>query len=236
MSKNGKWAASGWAGLDRPDPRSLARRKFKQASLDNFSSVCLYSSFRCGRTAARPVTEVIDALLQTTAFPTTMNDLVFRTGWVKRTLGWVVFLGSAGLLLALVYAVITHWDTQTSADLWSGAAIGLFIIVFMVAGIAIQYTYWSTQNDVITSHSLFRTQSFPISDLAGFSRITIIVSIFPLLHVDLFDRELKKVARLPVQIKDWPRAEERLASRLRYVVNDGSAALPKHRFADAPKP
>ena len=164
-----------------------------------------------------------------------MNEIVFKTGWVKQALGWVVVFGSATCLIALICAIIKDWDTQTSADLWSAAFIGLFLGAFTIGGVAIQFTRWSIENDTIKFRTLFRTKTFPVTDLAGFGKITIVVGLFPLVHVDLFDGKLRSVVRLPVRIKDWKRAEAWFAPRLRYVVNDGSAALPKRRFADKAK-
>ena len=158
------------------------------------------------------------------------NSLVFRTEWIKQTLGWIVCLGSAGILAASIGATVKYWDTQTSADLWSGVIMGLFLVAFMFIGVAIQYTRWSIADDTILFHTIIGTRKFPVAELAGFGKLTIMVSLFPLVHVDLFDRDLKHVVRLPVRIKDWPVAEAWFAPRLRYVVNQGSAALPKRRF------
>jgi hypothetical protein len=134
-----------------------------------------------------------------------------------------------------MYGISTHRETQTSADLWSGVVIGVFLIGLMVAGIAIQYVRWSVEGDSIIFHGLFKNKTIPISKLAGFGQIIIIVSVIPFVHVDLYDHELNLITRLPVSHKDWPKAEAWLAARLRYVVNDGSAVLPKRRFADTPK-
>lgn len=163
------------------------------------------------------------------------NDLVFKTGLAKRTLGWLVCLGAAGALIAMIYAIYTHRETQTSADLWSGVAIGVFLIGLMVTGIAIQYVRWSIEGENIISHGLFKNKAIPISELGGFGQIIIIVVAIPFQHVDLYDRQLNLIARLPVSLKDWPKAEAWFAGRLRYVVNDGSHVLPKRRFADTPK-
>jgi uncharacterized membrane protein YidH (DUF202 family) len=163
------------------------------------------------------------------------HDLVFKTGPAKRTLGWLVFLAAAGAFLAMIYGIFAHRKTQTSADLWSGVAIGVFLIGLMVAGIAIQHARWSIDGENIIRHHLFKQKTIPISELAGFGRIIVVVVVIPLVHVDLYDRELNLVARLPVNHKDWPKAEAWFAEHLRYVVNDGSAALPKRRFADTPK-
>jgi hypothetical protein len=163
------------------------------------------------------------------------NDLVFKTGLAKRTLGWFVCLAAAGALVAMIYAIYTHRETQTSADLWSGVVIGAFLIGLMVAGIAIQYVRWSIEGETIIYHRLFKNKTIPISELAGFGKLIFIVTIIPFAHLDLYDRELKHIARLPVSFKDWPKVEAWCAGRLRYVVNDGSAALPKRRFADTPK-
>jgi hypothetical protein len=163
------------------------------------------------------------------------TDLVFKAGWVKRALGWLVFLGAGAALLAMLNAVRVHWATQTTADLWSGVAIGVFLIAFMVAGIAIQNAYWRVESDTIIFHYLFRTKHIPVSELAGFGRTMVIAAMFPIAHIDLYDRELKPVLRLPISIPDLPKAEAWFAERLRYVVNDGSPALPRRRFADTPR-
>lgn len=163
------------------------------------------------------------------------TDLVFKTGWAKRALGWFVFLGAGAALIAMIYGLATNLETQTSADLWSGVVIGVFVIGLMVLGIAVQYTHWSIEGETVVFRTLFKSRTIPVSDLAGFGQLIIVVSVFPLAHLDLYDRDLNLVARLPVGAKDWPRAEAWFASRLRPVVNDGSAALPKLRFADTPK-
>jgi hypothetical protein len=163
------------------------------------------------------------------------NDLVFKTGLAKRALGWFVCLGAAGALVAMMVAIYTHPENQTSEELWSGLIIGVFLIGLMVTGIAIQYVRWSIERQTIVFHGLFKNKTFPISELAGFGQVIIVFSLIPFVYADLYDRELKLIARLPVSHKDWPKAEAWLAGRLRYVVNDGSAVLPKLRFADTPK-
>lgn len=135
----------------------------------------------------------------------------------------------------MMYGIYAHRETQTSADLWSGIIIGVFLIGLVVAGIAIQYVRWSIERETIVLHRLFKNRTFPISELAGFGQLIIVFSLIPFVYADIYDRELNLIARLPVGHKDWPKAEAWLAGRLRYVVNDGSAALPKLRFADTPK-
>jgi hypothetical protein len=105
----------------------------------------------------------------------------------------------------------------------------------MVTGIAIQYVRWSIEDENIIYYRLFRNKKIPISELAGFGQIIVIVTTIPFTHVDLFDRELNLIVRLPVSHKDWPKAEAWFAGRLRYVVNDGSPILPKYRFIDTQK-
>jgi uncharacterized membrane protein YidH (DUF202 family) len=163
------------------------------------------------------------------------DNLVFKTGLAKRALGWLVFLGAAAALMAIIYGIYTHPQNQIPSELWSAFAIGVFLVGLMVAGIAMQYVRWSIEGDKITYHRLFRNKVIPISGLAGFGQIIVIVMVLPFQHVDLYDHELKHVARLPIGLKDWPIAEAWLAGRLRHVVNDGSHILPKYRFADTPK-
>jgi hypothetical protein len=75
----------------------------------------------------------------------------------------------------------------------------------------------------------------PFSTLAGFGQTVIIVSLLPFRQVNLYDNQLKLIARLPLRHSDWPKAEEALAQRLRYVVDEGSAALSKRKFVDTQK-
>jgi hypothetical protein len=163
------------------------------------------------------------------------NGLVFKTGVAKRALGGFVCLGAAAALVAMIYGTFTHLETQTSADLWSGVVIGAFLIGLMVLGAAIQFTRWSIEGETVVFRTLFKRRTIPVSDLAGFGQLIIVASVVPLVHLDLYDSDLKLVVRLPVQAKDWPRAEAWFASRLHPVVNDGSAALPRLRFADTPR-
>ncbi len=163
------------------------------------------------------------------------NDLVFKTGFAKRALGWFVCLGAAGALIAMTYAIYTHPENQTPDELWSAVAIGVFLIGLMILGIAMQYVRWSIEGENIIYHRLFKNKTIPISGLAGFGQMIVSVMVMPFQHVDLYDHELNHVARLPVSFKDWPKAEAWLAGRLRYVVNDGSHILPKYRFADTLK-
>jgi hypothetical protein len=163
------------------------------------------------------------------------NNLVFKTGVAKQTLGWSVCLGAAGALAAMIYAFCIHPENQTPAELWSGAVIGVFLIGLMLVGIAIQYARWSINGENIVCHRIFKDKTIPLTELAGFGRLIIIVAVIPLAHVVLYDSELKLVARLPISLDEWPRAEALLAAHLRFVINDGSAAFPKRRFADTPK-
>jgi len=163
------------------------------------------------------------------------NNLVFKAGLAKRALGWLVCLGAVVALVALVYAIFTHPEAQTPSELSSGAVIGVFLIGLMWAGISIQNVRWSIEGENIIYHGLFTKTMIPLSKLAGYGQITVIVMVFPFQHVDFYDPRPAHVARLPVSLKDWPKAEVWLAARLRYVVNDGSHILPKLRFADTPK-
>lgn len=163
------------------------------------------------------------------------NDLVFRAGSAKRAVGWLVFLGAAAALVAMTYAIYTHPENQVSSELWSAAVIGVFLIGLMWAGMGTQRIRWAIEGENIVYHGLFKNKTIALSELAGFGQIAVIVGVFPLQHVDLYNRQLKIIARLPVSLKDWPKAEAWFAERFRYVVNDGSPALPKPRFADTPK-
>jgi hypothetical protein len=163
------------------------------------------------------------------------SELIFKAGPAKRILGLLVFLAAAVALVAMIYGIITHPEAQTSAELWSGVAIGVFLLGLMVAGIAIQYVSWSTQGDTISYRRLFKSKTIRVSELAGFGQIIVVTGVIPSVHADLYDHDLKPMARLPVSLKDWPKAEAWLAARLRYVVNDGSPILPKYRFADTPR-
>lgn len=163
------------------------------------------------------------------------NDLVFKTGLAKRTLGWLFCLGAGGALVTMTYVIYTHPQNQTAEELWSAVAIGVFLIGLMVFGVAVQHVRWSVEGEDIVYDRLFKKKTIPTSRLAGFGQIIVIVGAFPLQHVDLYDHELNHVARLPISLTDWPKAEAWLAGRLRYVVNDGSHILPKFRFADTPK-
>ena len=157
---------------------------------------------------------------------------VFKSGAVKQALGWLVFIGGGVALAALIYAIAVNIETQSQADLWSGVVIGLFIGLLMLGGLSLQSQRWSLEGDAIVLHRLFGKKVIPLSGLAGFGKTTVIVSMFPLVQMDIYDRDLKPVTRLPVTMKDAPMAETLLATRLRYVVNEGSAALPKRRFVD----
>jgi apolipoprotein N-acyltransferase len=163
------------------------------------------------------------------------NELVFKTGLAKRTLGWLVCLGAAVALAAMIYGLFTHLDTQTPADLWSGLAIGVFLAGLMALGISIQNMRWSIEGETVVFHHLFGRRTIPVSGLAGYGKLVIVVSAAPLAHLDLYDRDLKRVVRLPVDLNDQAKAEAWFAERLRPVVNDGSAALPRLRFADTSK-
>lgn len=163
------------------------------------------------------------------------DRLVFKAGAVKQALGWVVFLGSGALLAALILAVIQNFETQTQADLWSGVVIGLLLVTAMAGGLAIQSLRWTAEGDTVTLRHLFGSKTWSVASLGGFGKLIISVSAFPLGHIELFDRDLKPIGRLAVTPKDMPAAEAWFAQRLRYVVNDGSAALPRRRYIDAPK-
>lgn len=163
------------------------------------------------------------------------NDLVFRSGLIRRVVGWVVCLFCVGALVAMIYGILTHPESHVASELWSGAIIGVFLVGLFIGGISIQYAYWSIEGDEIIHRRLFRKKVIPISQLGGFGSTIMMVNLVPLTQIDLYDSAPKPITRLPVSIKDWPRAEAWLATRLRYVVNDGSPALPKFRFVDAAK-
>ena len=163
------------------------------------------------------------------------SELLFKAGPGKKVLGWLVFLGAIVAFAAVIYGVLTHPSAQVPVELWSAAAIGVFLLGLMLTGVAIQHVSWSIEGDTIVYRRLFRTKTISLSELAGFGQIIIVMNLIPSVHLDLFDHDLKHKARLPVSLRDWPKAEAWLAARLRYVVNDGSPILPKYRFADTPR-
>lgn len=161
------------------------------------------------------------------------NTHVFEIGVFKKILGWVVFLGSAALLVTMIRMVIANYEIQTTADLWSGLVIAILLLSLMFAGLGLQRMQWSIGDESIVCRRLLKDRIFPVSAVAGFERVMFSNPIIHLAFMDLYDAEFKLVIRLPVRFKDWDRAEECLARRFRSIINDGSLALPKRRFADA---
>lgn len=160
---------------------------------------------------------------------------IFKPGPVKLALGWLVVLGAVVALLAMIRALVQNFETQTEADLWSAVAIGAFLLGLLVAGFAIQRFQWTTAGQTISVQHLFGRRSINVRELGGFGKLIITVSVFPLAHIELYDHDLKPVLRLPVTFKDLPAAEAWFADRIPYVINEGSAALPKRRLADMSK-
>lgn len=156
----------------------------------------------------------------------------FEVGTFKKFLGWVIFLGSAALLVAMTYMVIANYGMQTTADLWSGVFIAILLFILMYAGLNLQYMRWSIGDEGVVCRRLFKDRVFPVSAVAGFERVVFTNSIIYLAFMDLYDANFKLVTRLPVRFKDRDRAEECLAHYFRPITNDGSSALPKRRFAE----
>ncbi|MDJ0276129.1 hypothetical protein QLH51_04830 [Sphingomonas sp. 2R-10] len=160
------------------------------------------------------------------------EPLVFRTGWPKRLLSWFAILGGSAALLAIIDAMARHWATLPATEIWSGMAIGLFVLCFVVAGFGIQDFHWRIEGDTIRVTQFYRTKTIDLATVAGYGTTVVVVGAFPLTHVDLYDGRLKPIDRLPINAGDLPRAEAWLSRLLRPVVDDGSAAVPRRRFAD----
>ena len=158
--------------------------------------------------------------------------LVFRTGWPKRLFSWFLILAGSAALIALVDAIVRHWATLPATELWSGVAIGLFILCFVIGGFAIQDWSWTIDGDVIRMNKLYRERTIDLRQVEGFGRTVFVVGVFPIANIDLYDAQLRQVARIPIDFQDLPRAEHWLATRFRPVVDEGSAALPKRRFVE----
>lgn len=160
------------------------------------------------------------------------EKLVFRTGWPKRLLSWFLILAGSAALIALVDAMARHWATLPATEIWSGLAIGLFILCFVIGGFAIQDFSWTIDGDVIRMHRLYRERTIDLRQVEGFGTTVFVVGVFPIANIDLYDGQLQQVARIPIDFRDLPRAERWLATRFRPVVDDGSAAFPKRRFVE----
>ncbi|MFD1035027.1 hypothetical protein ACFQ15_10230 [Sphingomonas hankookensis] len=160
------------------------------------------------------------------------EKLVFRTGWPKRLLSWLLILGGSAALIALVDAMARHWSTLPATEIWSGVFIALFILCFVAGGFAIQDFRWSIDGDVIRIHRLYRTTTIDLTKVAGFGRTVFVIGVFPVAHIDLYDGRLQPIARIPIDFRDLPQAETWLSWRFRLVVDEGSAAFPKRRFVE----
>ncbi len=160
------------------------------------------------------------------------EQLVFRTGWPKRLLSWFAILAGSVALIAIVDAMVRHWPTLPPAEIWSGVAIGLFVLCFVVAGFGIQDYHWRIAGDAIRITRFYRTKTIDLADVAGYGTTVVVVGAFPMTHIDLYDGQLQPIERLPINAGDLPRAESWLARRLRPVVDEGSAAFPRRRFVD----
>jgi hypothetical protein len=160
------------------------------------------------------------------------EKLVFRTGWPKRLLSWFIILAGSAALIALVEAMVRHWATLPAAEIWSGLAIGLVILGFVIGGFAIQDFSWTLDGDVIRMNRLYRERTIDLRQVEGFGRTVFVLGVFPVAHIDLYDGRLQQVARIPIDFRDLPVAERWLAIRFRQVVDDGSAAFPKRRFVE----
>jgi hypothetical protein len=160
------------------------------------------------------------------------NDLVFKSGIAKKAIGLLVFLGSATAFTAMAYIIYTHPENQTSSELLSGAILGIILAGLMVGGLGVLRMHWRIEGENIIYQGVLRKKVIPFSTLAGFGQTVIIVALFSLRQVDLYDSQLKPIARLPLRNSDWSKAETALAQRLRYVANEGSAAFPKRKFVD----
>jgi hypothetical protein len=163
------------------------------------------------------------------------DDLVFKTSPIKRALGWLVFVGATAGVLGVIYGLYIHPENQIPSELASGAVIILFLGALMWAGIAGQRIRWGIEGENIVYHGLFRNMTIPLSEVAGYGQLMFIVAVFPFQHIDFYNRQLTLIGRLPVNHSDWPKAQAWFAERYRYVVNDGSHALPKRRYADTPR-
>ncbi len=157
------------------------------------------------------------------------NELIFKAGLLKKLLGWTIVLGAVSALIALAHATITRPAVQnTSEELWYLAVIAAFLLLLIAAGIKIQYVSWRIEDRTI----IYGKKRYPIAELAGYCRFTFIIGPITIHWINFYDHQLKLVARLPINMKDRPKAEDWLDQHLRYVILDGSPAFPKPRFAD----
>jgi hypothetical protein len=158
------------------------------------------------------------------------NDLVFKSGIPNKAIGLLVFLGSATAFIAMIYVIYTHPENQIPSELLSGAIIGIILAGLMASGLGVLRVHWRIEGENIVYQGVMRKKVMPFSTLTGFRQTIVMVALLPFWQVDLYDSQLKPIARLPLRHNDWPKAEAALAQRLRYITDQGSAAFPKRKL------
>lgn len=157
---------------------------------------------------------------------------VFKPSLFKQVVAWVFLAAAAGSILALQGYLILTWNRQPSDEIWAGAAISAFLLIFVLLAVAFLRTYFVLTDDAIEIVRPLKVQTFRVAELGGFGRVTIVVNLVPLHQIRLYGFGLKQVGGVAVNRRDRARIDEWFSARLPLVIDKGSIALPKPRYAD----
>ncbi len=159
---------------------------------------------------------------------------VFKPSIFKQILAWTFTLTAAGLMLALQVWLIRNWHSQPADERWSGVAISIFLLLLALLGAAFLRTYFVLTEDSIQIVRPLGVQTFRTAELGGYGRVTLVVNLVPLYQIRLYGFGLKQVGGIAINGGDRERIDQWFAERLPLVLDDGSIAIPKPRYADDP--
>jgi hypothetical protein len=163
---------------------------------------------------------------------------VFKPSVYKRSLAWIFIVLAGGLHMALQAWLILNWRSQPAEELWSGVAIAILLLFPLVLGAALLRSYFVLTEDPANEDTIkivrpFGSKVYRLSELGGFGRVTLVVNMVPLFQIRLYSFELKMVGAISLNLGDRAEVDQWFQTRLPLVVDEGSIAFPKPRYADA---
>jgi hypothetical protein len=160
------------------------------------------------------------------------SRLVFRPTRYKRALAWGFLALSSCLHIALIGWLVLNWRTQPPDERWSGVGVAALLLFPVALAAAFLRSYFVLTPDAVEVVRPFGVRRFPVSGLTGYGWMTLVVNLVPMHQVRIYGAGLKMAAAIPVNGGDRGRVDAWFRRRLRLVVDDGSIAIPKPRYAD----
>lgn len=158
----------------------------------------------------------------------------FALSLPKRLFGCALAMAAIGTSGFLVWRIARDSAPPNAEDVCAAAFLLACLALVAVCGLMFIAFRLELENDAIVTHGIFRTRRWNVSELAGFGMLILVVNFVPFTYVRLYDDRLRNIARIPIASRHRAEIEAWFSTRLPRVVDAGSPARPRPRFAAEP--